>query len=275
MRFLINCLITATILLIPSIGDAQMNKQIVSTSTSVLAIGFSGGVYTIQCNFISFQAYSSGSVQVGDTYSVEYALSTPKATVRFDIESVTPVSGSRIELELRPLDGATLITFPSNNGTIYRQTTNLDLGLIEANTSDFLKAGLLNHNFIVLDSAINAVVAPTGRDTSLGTFDQFLDESRIVDGEYGTADITWDSISHTFTGDDYSFTAFDEFSVVADSVRLNGSDGGIMLHTPGIEAGDRQVGFFYVLLDKATGRGEWDSVAKYLPADTKDRKSVV
>lgn len=253
--------------ILPFTGEAQMEQQPVGAATSVIFNSVISGTYTVTCNFVSFKQYSAGSIQVGDTYSVEYSLSTPKTTVRFEITNVTIVSGSQVQLEMEILDGASIIAFPTTNAVIYRQTSNFSLAQIEANLSEFLKAGLLNHNFIVLDSIINNI-GGSGQDTSLASFDLGLDEQRLVDGVYSaTARINWDSINQFYQSDTFSVKADNEFLAQSDSVRLKTTDGGIMLHTPGIEAGSRNEFAFFILQDPVTGRGEWDDLSKYETLD--------
>jgi hypothetical protein len=148
-----------TFLLFSLSAFSQAYQQPVGATTSVLVIADNDPEYTIRCNLLSFQSYSASQLQAGDQYWVEYSLSTPKQTIRFEIDAISIISGDYIELDLTLLDGASIITFPTTNAVITRPTANFKLGLIEANSSVQTKAGMLNHNFIRIDSLLAQITA--------------------------------------------------------------------------------------------------------------------
>jgi hypothetical protein len=147
-----------------------LKQRLVGTTSNISIVSFVPNTsYTVQFNLASFQGYNGAQVQVGDQYVVEYTLTTPKKAIRFQINTVSVVSGNRVQVTMAPLDGATLLVFPVTTGEVYRPGSGFDLIPIDGSAPMFLEAAIQNHNTIRTDSllknhqdSINAILAILG-----------------------------------------------------------------------------------------------------------------
>lgn len=129
-----------------------MFKQVVGKTSAVVVNGGSDPTFTINVNFISQHGYASTDVAIGMEYVVQYF----NETVVFNIDAVTIVSGSNIDLTLTKKTSVgiaqALLFFPSTDGFIQNPTTNFNLVLADANISSNDFKSVFNHNMIILDN---------------------------------------------------------------------------------------------------------------------------
>jgi len=145
------------LLFLPSFLFGQvLEKQVVGKTTQILP---SGGdpIWTVQCNFISQHGYVVGDIDTGMFYSAE---TWNNEVIKFKITNVVSNGGGNITLTLLN-QGDDLLVFPSVGGTIYKETTNFNLSLFDANTTPDDKASIFNNNMILIDSALQLAEAGT------------------------------------------------------------------------------------------------------------------
>lgn len=160
-------LFTFCFLVLSNNAFAQLKQEVIGSLSGVIPISLNHPSYSFRSTFVSSQSYTVANLNpTTDVLFVAFqnTASNPETTVVFRVTNITVVSGQQIDILATSVRGSTTTTLGST-GVLYKsKVTPNDIGLIDSTIPDDLKAGVINHNFLLLDSLVSNVSSST-RDT--------------------------------------------------------------------------------------------------------------
>lgn len=160
-------IVLLTLCSLASYGQNLINT-LEGTSQNVVLNSAAAPVYNITVNFTSRSGWTASDVVAQyPTGNLEYSVEFLETIWVFTITNASINGSGSLDLELTKQDAASLLLFPTVNGTIQLQTNNFGLVNIDAASSDDEKAEAWKNNMYIIDSLLlktNAVVSG-GKDT--------------------------------------------------------------------------------------------------------------